>query len=93
EHFHMAGDTNNNHATTLQAAVQEIQRLQRQMASFEADKAQERERARLAAQEEEGIAVVDSQPLAQALWETQVLDGFKAPHLPSFDGNTDPVEH
>ncbi|PNX87791.1 hypothetical protein L195_g043887, partial [Trifolium pratense] len=48
---------------------------------------------RLAAQEKEGVAVVDSQPLAQVLWETQVHDGFKAPHLPSFDGKTDPVEH
>ncbi|PNX80478.1 hypothetical protein L195_g036479, partial [Trifolium pratense] len=81
----MAGENVNNHATTLQATVQEIQRLERKMASFEADKAQEHERARLAAQEEEGVAVVDSQPLAQVLWETQVQDGFKAPHLPSFD--------
>ncbi|PNX60113.1 hypothetical protein L195_g060024, partial [Trifolium pratense] len=62
-------------------AVQEIQRLQRQMATFEADKALEHEKARLAAEEEEGVAVVDSQPLAQVLWETQVHDGFKAPHF------------
>ncbi|PNX70643.1 hypothetical protein L195_g057599 [Trifolium pratense] len=45
----MAGESANNHATTLQAAVQEIQRLQRQMATFEADKALEHEKARLAA--------------------------------------------
>ncbi|MCI43390.1 hypothetical protein A2U01_0064627, partial [Trifolium medium] len=34
-----------------------------------------------------------SQPLAQNLWETQVPPNFKIPHLPTFDGKIDPLEH
>ncbi|MCI64122.1 hypothetical protein A2U01_0085379, partial [Trifolium medium] len=34
-----------------------------------------------------------SQPLDQALWDTQVTPNFKIPHLPTFDGKTDPLEH
>ncbi|MCI37958.1 hypothetical protein A2U01_0059186, partial [Trifolium medium] len=34
-----------------------------------------------------------SQSLAQALWETQVPHNFKMPHLPVFEGKTDPLEH
>ncbi|MCH89551.1 hypothetical protein A2U01_0010450, partial [Trifolium medium] len=33
------------------------------------------------------------QPLAQALWDTQVPPNFKIPHLPTFDGKTGPLEH
>ncbi|MCI58954.1 hypothetical protein A2U01_0080209, partial [Trifolium medium] len=63
----MAGDHNhheNPNTSTMQAAVQEIRRLQAQMAATEAEKAQERERAKKAAQEEEDEGIVDSQPLA-----------------------------
>jgi hypothetical protein len=35
----------------------------------------------------------DSQPLAQALWDAKVPKNFKTPHLPTFDGKTDPSEH
>ncbi|MCI72257.1 hypothetical protein A2U01_0093520, partial [Trifolium medium] len=35
----------------------------------------------------------ESQPLAQILWDTQVPPNFKIPHLPTFDGKTDPKEH
>ncbi|GAU50470.1 hypothetical protein TSUD_137230 [Trifolium subterraneum] len=35
----------------------------------------------------------ESQPLSQALWDTQVPPNFKIPHLPTFDGKTDPLEH
>ncbi|PNX56506.1 hypothetical protein L195_g049917 [Trifolium pratense] len=55
------------------------------MAAIEAEKAQEREKTKRAAQEEEDEGIVDSQPLAQDLWETQVLKCFKAPHLPSME--------
>ncbi|GAU48798.1 hypothetical protein TSUD_81470 [Trifolium subterraneum] len=30
---------------------------------------------------------------SQALWDTQVPPNFKIPHLPTFDGKTDPLEH
>ncbi|MCI41394.1 hypothetical protein A2U01_0062627, partial [Trifolium medium] len=33
------------------------------------------------------------QPLAQALWDTQVPPNFKIPHLSTFDGKIDPLEH
>ncbi|GAU44770.1 hypothetical protein TSUD_138820 [Trifolium subterraneum] len=32
-------------------------------------------------------------PLRQSLWDSKVPDNFKSPHLPTFDGKTDPVEH
>ncbi|PNX96746.1 hypothetical protein L195_g019959 [Trifolium pratense] len=94
----MAGDHNHHespgtNAATLQAAVQERRRLQAQMAAIEAEKAQERQRAKKAAEQEEDEGIVESQPLAQDLWETQVQEGFKTPHLPSFSGKTDPLEH
>ncbi|PNX81288.1 hypothetical protein L195_g010874 [Trifolium pratense] len=91
----MAGDHNhhdNANATTLQT-VQEIRCLQSQMAAIEAERVEERERAKKASEEEEGEGIVDSQPLAQHLWETQVLESIKVSHIPSFDGKTDPLEH
>jgi hypothetical protein len=47
----------------------------------------------LVSDEEEGEGVMDSQSLAQHLWDTQVLEAIKVSHLPSFDGKTDPLEH
>jgi hypothetical protein len=35
----------------------------------------------------------DSQPLSQALWDAKVLENFKTPNLPTFDGKSDPSEH
>ncbi|MCI33987.1 hypothetical protein A2U01_0055205, partial [Trifolium medium] len=67
---------------TITMKVPILRCLQAQMAAIEAKKAQERERAKKAAQDEEDEGIVDSQPLAQDLWETQVQEGFKAP--PSF---------
>ncbi|MCI38757.1 hypothetical protein A2U01_0059986 [Trifolium medium] len=37
--------------------------------------------------------IIDSQPLAQALWDVSVPENFKTPHLPVFDGKSDPTEH
>ncbi|PNX86397.1 gag-pol polyprotein, partial [Trifolium pratense] len=45
------------------------------MAAIEAERAEEREKAKKAYEEEEGEGIVDSQPLAQHLWETQVPEG------------------
>ncbi|MCI70421.1 hypothetical protein A2U01_0091684, partial [Trifolium medium] len=80
----MAGDHTNNDSmasgtTTLQAVVIEIRRLQTQMVAIEREKAAERERAHKAAEQGEDEEIVKSQPLAQALWDTQVQEGFKTP--------------
>ncbi|MCI68989.1 hypothetical protein A2U01_0090250, partial [Trifolium medium] len=82
---HTNNDSTGSGTTTLQAAVTEICRLQAQMAVIEREKAAERERARRAAEQGEDEEIVESQPLAQALWDTQVQEGFKTPHLPTFD--------
>ncbi|PNX62842.1 hypothetical protein L195_g061334, partial [Trifolium pratense] len=73
--------------------VVEIRRLQTQIAAIEAERVQEKEKAKMISEEEEGESVMDAQPLAQHLWDTQVLEAIKVPHLPSFDGKTDPLEH
>ncbi|MCI33008.1 hypothetical protein A2U01_0054223, partial [Trifolium medium] len=44
-------------------------------------------------EEEEEEDVLESQPLAEELWDTPVPENFKIPSLPSFDGKTDPLEH
>ncbi|GAU45985.1 hypothetical protein TSUD_401250 [Trifolium subterraneum] len=38
-------------------------------------------------------SLIESQPLRQSLWDSKVPDNFKSPHLPTFDGKTDHVEH
>jgi len=35
----------------------------------------------------------EPQPLSIEIWNVPVLEGFKSPSLPSFDGMGDPVEH
>ncbi|MCI94452.1 hypothetical protein A2U01_0115750, partial [Trifolium medium] len=37
--------------------------------------------------------IINSQPLAQALWNARVPENFKTPHLPVFYGKSDPSEH
>ncbi|MCH83750.1 hypothetical protein A2U01_0004576, partial [Trifolium medium] len=44
-----------------------------------------------AGSDEESFA--ESQPLNQTLWDARVPDNFKAPHLPTFEGKSDPSEH
>ncbi|GAU33133.1 hypothetical protein TSUD_363340 [Trifolium subterraneum] len=41
----------------------------------------------------EEIRSLQKKPLRQSLWDSKVPDNFKSPHLPTFDGKTDPVEH
>ncbi|GAU41187.1 hypothetical protein TSUD_89830 [Trifolium subterraneum] len=41
----------------------------------------------------EEIKSLQKKPLRQSLWDFKVPDNFKSPHLPTFDGKTDPVEH
>ncbi|MCI65051.1 hypothetical protein A2U01_0086309, partial [Trifolium medium] len=71
---------------TLQDAIAEIRRLQAKMASVEKGKADKE------VGNEEG-EIIDSQPLTQALWDARVPKNFKPPHLPVFDGKSDPSEH
>ena len=79
----MAGGTPNNDGqqqANLQLAINEIRRLQAEVAEIQKEKAEEIART----EEEENIEV--SQPLAQQLWDAQVPPNFKIPQLPSFDG-------
>ncbi|GAU31520.1 hypothetical protein TSUD_332960 [Trifolium subterraneum] len=73
----------------LQAAIGEINRLKAKMAALENEKAAEKEKET----EEEPEEIQDSQPQAQALWDSQVPANFKIPQLPTFEGKTDPLEH
>ncbi|WJX88497.1 hypothetical protein P8452_70580 [Trifolium repens] len=86
----MAGGTPNNDGqqqANLQLAINEIRRLQAEVAEIQKEKAEEIAKT----EEEENIEV--SQPLAQQLWDAQVPPNFKIPQLPSFDGKSDPLEH
>ncbi|KAK2457231.1 hypothetical protein QL285_004527 [Trifolium repens] len=67
-------------------AVNELRRLQAKVTTMDQEKANK--------ENDNGEDEVnDSQPLAQALWDARVLENFKTPHLPAFDGKTDPSEH
>jgi hypothetical protein len=37
--------------------------------------------------------ITDSQPLSKTIWDAEVPDNFKTPHLLTFDGNFDSSEH
>ncbi|MCI57815.1 hypothetical protein A2U01_0079066, partial [Trifolium medium] len=71
---------------TLEQVVNALHNLQAKVLNME----QERERQGAKSDDD---AQETSQPLAQALWDTQVPPNFKIPHLPTFDGKTDPLEH
>ncbi|MCI40414.1 hypothetical protein A2U01_0061647, partial [Trifolium medium] len=79
-------NSQNHGGNSQQAVADEVRRLQAKMASFE------RERARQNADYDDENPT-ESQPLAQTLWDAKVPEGFKSPHLPTFDGKTDPLEH
>ncbi|PNX74145.1 hypothetical protein L195_g030060 [Trifolium pratense] len=71
---------------TLEEAVTQLKALQAEMQKEK----QERER-------HDGKTEDDTpenlKSLAQALWDTIVPPNFKMPHLPTFDGKSDPLEH
>ena len=86
----MVGETPN-HGTpgsgmTLTEAVNELRRLQAQITTLNQEKANKEN-------DQDEDQINDSQPLAQALWDARVPENFKTPHLPTFDGKTDPTEH
>ncbi|GAU44606.1 hypothetical protein TSUD_240980 [Trifolium subterraneum] len=70
---------------TLQAAMAAIKALQ--------DKVNAMEQENVVETESDEDTPEESQPLSQALWDTQVPPNFKIPHLPTFDRKTDPLEH
>ncbi|WJX77765.1 hypothetical protein P8452_61041 [Trifolium repens] len=71
---------------TLTDAVTELRRLQAKVTAMDQEKADK-------GNEEDEDEINDSQPLAQALWDARVPENFKTPHLPEFNGKTDPSEH
>ncbi|MCI01657.1 hypothetical protein A2U01_0022684, partial [Trifolium medium] len=71
---------------TLEQAVNALHNLQAKVLNME----QEREHHDAKSDDD---APETLQPLAHALWDTQVPPNFKIPHLPTFDGKTDPLEH
>ncbi|GAU31842.1 hypothetical protein TSUD_114530 [Trifolium subterraneum] len=76
-----------NHGTpSLQTAMEEIRSLQRKVTTMEKEQAEQNA-------DSEDESLIESQPLRQSLWDSKVPDNFKSPHLPTFDGKTDPVEH
>ncbi|KAK2427055.1 hypothetical protein QL285_025661 [Trifolium repens] len=71
---------------TLTDAVIELRRLQAKVMSLDQEKADR-------GNKDDVDEINDSQPQAQALWDARVPENFKTPHLPTFDGKTDPSEH
>ncbi|GAU38581.1 hypothetical protein TSUD_322580 [Trifolium subterraneum] len=66
--------------------MEEIRSLQRNVTTMEKEQAEQNT-------DSEDESLIESQPLRQSLWDSKVPDNFKSPHLPTFDGKTDPVEH
>jgi hypothetical protein len=81
----MTGERDNH--ITLTDAVAELRRLQAKVQEID------KEKANKADPNTEENDVTDSQPLAQDLWDARVPENFRTPHLPDFDGKTDPTEH
>ncbi|GAU22857.1 hypothetical protein TSUD_282240 [Trifolium subterraneum] len=76
-----------NHGTpSLQVAMEEIRSFQKKVTTMENERAGQN-------LDFDDESFVESQPLRQSLWDSKVPDNFKSPHLPTFDGKTDPVEH
>ncbi|KAK2450506.1 hypothetical protein QL285_009619 [Trifolium repens] len=71
---------------TLTEAVNELRRLQAKVTTMEQEKANKEN-------DNDEDEINNSQPLAQILWDARVPENFKTPHLPAFDGKTDPSEH
>ncbi|WJX67582.1 hypothetical protein P8452_52038 [Trifolium repens] len=71
---------------TLTEAVNELRRLQAKVTTMDQEKANKEN-------DNDEDEINDSQPLAQIRWDARVPENFKTPHLPAFDGKTDPLEH
>ncbi|KAK2427854.1 hypothetical protein QL285_026409 [Trifolium repens] len=78
-------DTGSGTNMTLTDAVTELRRLQAKVTAMDQEKADK-------GNDEDEDEIIDSQPLAQTLWDARVPENFKTPHLSAFDGKTDPSE-
>src|SRR6266487_2052242 len=66
--------------------MEEIRSLQKKVTTMEKERAEQNV-------DSYDESLIESQPLCQSLWDSKVPDNFKSPHLPTFDGKTDLVEH
>ncbi|GAU32570.1 hypothetical protein TSUD_218280 [Trifolium subterraneum] len=78
--------TNHGSSPSIQVAMEEIRSLQKKVTTMEKERAEQNV-------DSDDESLIESQPFHQSLWDSKVLDNFKSPHLPTFDGKTDPVEH
>ncbi|KAK2359589.1 hypothetical protein QL285_084949 [Trifolium repens] len=78
--------TGSGSSMTLTEAVTESRRLQDKVTTMDQEKANKEN-------DKDEDEINDSQPLSQVLWDARVPENFKTPHLPVFDGKTDPSEH
>ncbi|GAU51914.1 hypothetical protein TSUD_416970, partial [Trifolium subterraneum] len=76
----------NHGSPSLQVAMEEIRSLQKKVTTMEKERAEQNV-------DSEDESLIESQPLRQSLWDSKVPDNFKSPHLTTFDGKTNPVEH
>ncbi|GAU44843.1 hypothetical protein TSUD_400440 [Trifolium subterraneum] len=77
---------NHGNSPSIKVAMEEIRSLQKKVTTMEKERAEQNV-------DSEDESLIESQPLRQSLWDSKVPDIFKSPHLPTFDGKTDPVEH
>ncbi|GAU37228.1 hypothetical protein TSUD_375300 [Trifolium subterraneum] len=77
---------NHGNSPSIQVAMEEIRILQKKVTTMEKERAEQNV-------DSDDESLIESQPLRQSLWDFKVPDNFKSPHLPTFDGKTDPVEH
>ncbi|GAU40547.1 hypothetical protein TSUD_367500 [Trifolium subterraneum] len=77
---------NHGNRPSIQVAMEEIRCLQKKVTTMEKERAEQNV-------DSYDESLIESQPLRQSLWDSKVPDNFKSPHLPTFYGKTDPVEH
>ncbi|GAU48567.1 hypothetical protein TSUD_137520 [Trifolium subterraneum] len=77
---------NHGNSPSIQVAMEEIGSLQKKVTTMEKERAEQNV-------DSDDESLIESQPLRQSLWDSKVPDNIKSPHLPTFDGKTDPVEH
>ncbi|GAU32582.1 hypothetical protein TSUD_146960 [Trifolium subterraneum] len=77
---------NHGNSPSIQVAMEEIRSLQKKVTTMEKERVEQNV-------DSDDESLIESQPFRQSLWDSKVPDNFKSPHLPTFDGKTDPVEH
>ncbi|GAU20758.1 hypothetical protein TSUD_239520 [Trifolium subterraneum] len=77
---------NHGNSPSIQVAMEEIRSLPKKVTTMEKERVEQNI-------DSDDESLIESQPLRQSLWDSKVPVNFKSPHLPTFDGKTDPVEH